>query len=182
MGTYWLFAAILDYPRSRVDGVLGELSAKLAVECPGSVSQLNEFRSAVAAMDLKKLQETYTDAFDMRPEATTNLSHHMFGEDARRGVFMAEIKGKMEALGIPMGTELPDHICLVLEYVERAPEDEKQPVIEDCLLPSLKKMDEVLTGCRNPYRYLLEALESFLKTRNLAGESELVSAGETRVG
>lgn len=185
MGIYSLFAEVLNYPFSQKDGEFGKLSERLAVECPAAVERLDEFRAAIGSMGLKKLQETYTEAFDLRPDATTNLSHHMFGEDARRGVFMAELKGKMMALGMSMGVELPDHICLILEFMDRAPDEERQPLIEDCLLPSLEKMDGVLTGCSNPYHYLLETLESFLKTQNQgdgSGGSELVSAGETRVG
>lgn len=181
MGIYSLFAGILDYPMHRIDGVLTEASRTLAAGCPDACAVLEEFRSAIEPMSLTRLQETYTDTFDMRPEGTTNLSYHMFGEDQRRGVFMAEIKGKMEALGLPLGVELPDHISLILRYMDRASDEERAILTEDCFLPSLKKMHEVIASCGSPYIYALEALEKFLKLRKPMAAAEMVSARETRV-
>lgn len=182
MGMYSLFSGILEYPGHPIDDSLEQLSGELAVECREASRHLHEFRAAIEGLSLKKLQETYTDAFDMRPEGTTNLSYHMFGEDARRGVFMAEMKGRMQDLDMSLGVELPDHISLILQYMDRAPDEERAPLIEDCLMPSLKKMDEVLSGCGNPYRYLIETLEQFLKVQNPVAAPELASAGESRLG
>ena len=72
---------------------------------------------------LGQLQEAYTNAFDLRPDCTPNLGYHLFGDDGRRGLFLAELKGRMEARGIPLGFELPDHISLLLRYLDAAEEE-----------------------------------------------------------
>src|SRR6185437_8143066 len=86
-----------------------------------------------------------------------NLSYHLFGDDGRRGLFLAELKGRMEALGIGFGSELPDHLSLVLLYMESA-ESDRPTLIEDCMLPALSRMVEVLAPTGNPYQHVLRAL------------------------
>ena len=121
------------------------------------------FQNAIAEKSLGLLQEAYTNAFDLRPDCTPNLGYHLFGDDGRRGLFLAELKGRMEIRGIRLGVELPDHITLLLRYVDIADEEERLPVIEDCLLPAVARMVEVLKPSGNPYEHALSALLSLIR-------------------
>ncbi len=80
----------------------------------------------------------------------------------------------MEARGIPLGFELPDHIALILRYLDIA-EEERPPVIEDCLLPAVSRMVEVLDHSGNPYEHVLRALLSLLRQQH---DAFAVSAAE----
>ncbi len=165
MTVYACFAEILDYPEHSIAKSVSDCIAELAGEIPEACALLRDFQTAVAGKDLGELQELYTNAFDLRPDCTPNLGYHMFGDDGRRGVFLAELKGRMEARGIPLGVELADHLCLVLRYLDVV-EEERAPMVEDCLIPSILRMMEVLGPGDNPYRYALHALLSLLRRQH----------------
>jgi nitrate reductase molybdenum cofactor assembly chaperone NarJ/NarW len=162
MPIYGLFADILDYPERSIAKSLGDCIGELTA-IPEAHAQLKNFQNAIAENSLGQLQEVYTNAFDLRPDCTPNLGYHLFGDDGRRGLFLAELKGRMEIRGIRLGVELPDHITLLLRYVDIADEEERLPVIEDCLLPAVARMVEVLKPSGNPYEHALSALLSLIR-------------------
>jgi nitrate reductase molybdenum cofactor assembly chaperone NarJ/NarW len=162
MPIYALFADILDYPERSIAKSLGDCIGELTA-IPEAHAQLKNFQNAIAENSLGQLQEVYTNAFDLRPDCTPNLGYHLFGDDGRRGLFLAELKGRMESRGIRPGVELPDHIALLLRYVDIADEEERLPVIEDCLLPAVARMVEVLKPSGNPYEHALSALLSLIR-------------------
>jgi nitrate reductase molybdenum cofactor assembly chaperone NarJ/NarW len=172
---YSRFAFILDYPQASITGLLDDCAAELALETPDAQAHLLDFRAAVAQKKLSQLQEVYTAAFDLRPDCTPNLGYHLFGDDARRGVFLAELKGRMEARGMALGVELPDHIAFILNYLDMV-EEERQAMIEDCLLPAITRMTEVLKDSKNPYEHALRALLRLLQQQHetLAASAEVV--------
>lgn len=164
MTMYSFFAEILEYPRRSVIEPVEECLAKLAQDAE-TRGHLAEFRNAMARKTLGQMQEDYTNAFDLRPECTPNLGYHLFGDDARRGLFLAELKGRMNTCGISTGLELPDHISLILTYLDLV-EAERPALIEDCLLTSVSRMAEVLAGNENPYEHTLHALLCFLRRQH----------------
>ena len=175
MTIYSAFALILDYPKGPITGPLDDCAAELALESPDALAHLFDFQAAVAQKTHSQLQEVYTAAFDLRPDCTPNLGYHLFGDDARRGVFLAELKGRMEARGMALGVELPDHIAFILNYLDLA-EEERSAVIEDCLLPAVTRMIEVLKDSGNPYEHALRALLRLLQQQleTLAASAEVV--------
>lgn len=163
MPIYGLFADILDYPERSIAKSLGDCIGELTPAIPDAPAQLKSFQNSIADKSLGQLQEAYTNAFDLRPDCTPNLGYHLFGDDGRRGLFLAELKGRMESRGIRPGVELPDHIALLLRYVDIADKEERIPVIEDCLLPAVARMVEVLKPSGNPYEHALSALLSLIR-------------------
>lgn len=175
MTIYSAFAVILDYPKAPITGLLGDCAAELALESPDALADLLDFQAAIAQKTPSQLQEVYTAAFDLRPDCTPNLGYHLFGDDARRGVFLAELKGRMEARGMALGVELPDHIAFILNYLDLA-EEERPAMIEDCLLPAVTRMIEVLKNSKNPYENALRSLLRLLQQQHetLAASAEVV--------
>jgi nitrate reductase delta subunit len=162
MAVYSLFAEILDYPERLITKLAADCIAELSAEFPEASSELRIFQSETVDKTLGQLQETYANAFDLRPDCTPNLGYHLFGDDGRRGLFLAELKGRMEARGISQGSELPDHLSLLLRYMDAAEED-RAPLVMDCLLPAVTRMLQVLEGCGNPYEHALRALLTLLR-------------------
>ena len=163
MPIYALFADILDYPERSIAKSLGDCIGELTAAIPEAHAHLKGFQNAIAEKSLGLLQEAYTNAFALRPDCTPNLGYHLFGDDGRRGLFLAELKGRMESRGIRLGVELPDHIALLLRYLDGADEVERHPAIEDCLLPAVARMVEVLKPSGNPYEHALSALLSLIR-------------------
>jgi len=174
MTAYSAFAGILDYPEDSLATLVDGCAASLAEEAPEARAHLLDFQAAITGKSLGHLQELYTDAFDLRPDCTPNLGYHVFGDDARRGVFLAELKGRMAAVDLALGVELPDHIVFILRYLDLA-EQERPVLIEDCLLPSITKMLAALENRNSPYEHVLRALLSLLRQQH---ESVVTAAGE----
>jgi len=162
MAIYPSLADILDYPVHPITRQVEGCAAELALRAPDAHAHLVEFQSALTGESLGQIQETYTNAFDLRPDCTTNLGYHLFGDDGRRGLFLAELKGRMEARGIAPGFELPDHISLLLRYMHIV-QEERSTLIEDCMLPAVSRMVEILGATENPYKHALRALLSLLQ-------------------
>lgn len=165
MSAYLAFSQILDYPTGPMNGLFDECNAELASEFPDADELLLKFRDVTAGTSLGVLEELYTNTFDLRPDCTMNLGYHLFGDDSRRGVFLAELKERMERSGIAIGVELPDHLSLVLRYVDAA-EEERSVLVQDCLLPALSRMTGVLESGGNPYQFVLRSLMLWLRLKH----------------
>ena len=177
MTIYAPFADVFDYPVAGIEEAANACAAGLARDCPEGCAHMTAFLAGIGGKTLGQLQELYTHAFDLRPDCTPNLGYHLFGDEGRRGLFLAELKGRLLARGVDCGSELPDHISLVLRYMDLA-EEEREALIEDCLLPAVARMAEILDAVDNPYKHALRALLAFLQRQHeAAGESaEVVSA------
>ncbi|MCZ2079541.1 MAG: hypothetical protein HUU41_07865 [Bryobacteraceae bacterium] len=162
MALYSLLATVFEYPEPALQESLSRCMAVLPPGASESYAQLADFESAVRGKSSGQLQEIYTSAFDLRPDCTLNLGYHLFGDDGRRGLFLAELKDRMEARGIPLGVELPDHLSLVLRYLDVADEEDRLCLIGDCLIPALSRITPQFERSGNPYRCVLQSLLSLI--------------------
>ena len=119
---------------------------------------LEKFRDSIAPLTNGALEEMYIQTFEMRAESALYAGHQIFGEDARRGIFMAGLKERYRALGISEGLELPDHLSVVLRYLDaQEPGEEKDELIGDCIVPAVRKVLQAIEG-KSPYTHALDAL------------------------
>ena len=64
------------------------------------------------------LQQDYVKTFDMVPEHSLHLTHHLFGDDRGRGPALVDLSEHYKGMGLGMKEgELPDYLPLILEYV-----------------------------------------------------------------
>lgn len=183
MTLYRSFAGVLTYPDGELEARAEECAANALRELPSVAELVGNFLSAQRELGTSRLQEIYASAFDMQPECTLNLSYHLFGEDQRRGLFLAKLKELYEQAGVDPGSELPDHLCLMLRYLgTEAGMAAKNDLIVDCLLPAVSKIRRGVDEAANPYRYLLDALLLWLKKETGSGAiASAAAAGEYRV-
>jgi nitrate reductase molybdenum cofactor assembly chaperone NarJ/NarW len=167
-GVYSLFADVLDYPCADVFAQAGLLAERVD-QGTEAADLLRRFEANLRGKTLGELQEVYTASFDMRPDCTPNLGCHLFGEDVRRNLFMAQLKERMVAHKVESGVELPDHFSLVLRLLDSlTDEDERLTLVEDCLLPGVNRILSALSqGCL--YADVLQALIISLKNEARAG-------------
>jgi nitrate reductase assembly molybdenum cofactor insertion protein NarJ len=80
-----------------------------------------------------------------------------WGENYRRGSFMAALKADMERHDVDLGGELPDHIEPILRYVAEVAEPLEE--LTEVLAGAVTTMGETLHEADpdNPYRHLLAA-------------------------
>jgi len=165
-GIYALFASVLDYPAAGVFSEARELSRQIAANDSEAADLAREFETALSGMRLEQLQEVYTSSFDMHPDCVPNLGCHIFGEDVRRNIFMAQLKERMDRAQVPKGVELPDHLSLVLRLLDLLEnKDEASALIEDCLIPGVAHILSALRQINgsSPYVSALQALLATLK-------------------
>jgi nitrate reductase delta subunit len=152
---YAAMAYLLDYPgRDFLDNI---------TQC--LVLSFGEIHSLLRAVDVQvndigiaRLQETYIETFDFHAQTSPYIGHHLFGEEIRRSLFMAELRGRYRECGAIENSELPDHLANVLRFlgIIQAGE-ERSELIHACLIPALRHMLGALKP-DNPYTPLLQAI------------------------
>lgn len=156
---YELFADVLDYPGLQVLASVKQCIALVAPRNPIAAEKLMKFEATSSARSLGWLQELYAKTFDFEPDGTPNTSYHLFGDDWRRSVFLAELKGIYESNSFETGSELPDHLCLVLRFLAlKGRGQQSSELVEECIIPAVRHMLLAVGQEDNPYKDALDAL------------------------
>jgi nitrate reductase delta subunit len=151
-----LLADLLAYPRGDL-AALARRARGLAVG--PAAAALERFAEAAEAEGAAGMQELYTATFDLRPACAPYLGVHLFGEDSPvRGPLLARLAELYAEAEFRPREELQDHVAEVLAFVAMAPPGPaRDDLVEDGLVPALRKMAEALGQGANPYRALLDA-------------------------
>ncbi len=135
-----------------------ELSAAVAAEHRGEVARhMRKFTDEVVALPLGRWEELHTSTLDLSAPVAPYVGHVVWGENYRRGAFMAELQRELNIAGIELAGELPDHIEPVLGYL--AAVSGPLPDLLDVLDGAVSDMHKTLTSAApdNPYCHLLAA-------------------------
>lgn len=151
---YASFARLLDYPAGGVPQAPD--AAQVSPEVRGLVEQ---FTADAAALGPGRLEEVYAATFDLQPECTLNMSHHLFADEWKRSAMLIELKSLFQRHALDHGSELPDHLCWILRLMATVPEDDElREVRTRLLVPALEALNKRMPAERNPYPPLLQAL------------------------
>lgn len=160
--SYEALARMLDYPeekhRLQVDYEL--VSAFLHKQRLNS--PISDFAGFAASSSLAALQEEYVATFDFNPATAPYLGHHLYGDNQKKGGYMIMLKQQFERFGYtPSGTELPDHLSVVLGFLAHLARQEenvtRQPFIAECVLPGMERLQTAFaTRQESPWRMLVE--------------------------
>ena len=142
-----LLADLLDYPRAALAEKGRECRDLVAPESESAADLLDAFLADLGCVSENKLEELYSDAFDLATMADTDVTchpyigHHLFGENYRRSRFMAGLAERYRVNGFEAGTELPDHIVVILRFLAHCPDAElAEEIVGEALLPGLARM------------------------------------------
>ena len=108
---------LMDYPDdeliSRLD-LLTEIVVALPVKLRAGLKQTIDYLSA---QPLYETQSKYVDTFDTRRRGCLFLTYFSNGETRKRGMALLRIKQVYIAQGLILtDDQLPDHLCVVLEF------------------------------------------------------------------
>ncbi len=132
---------------------------------------LRLFAAATARRSFEDLEDLYTRTFDLAPLCAPFLSVHLFGQESyRRARLMTGLAEAYTRTGFDRGTELPDHLAMVLQAAERFPDDEWRELVAKVLGRALARMQGSL-GADEPYRHLLQAVRLALGVADLPEEA-----------
>lgn len=114
--TVWQCGSLLlDYPTP--EQPLAAVRAA-ASELPASVrAPLLRFLDHRDSTDLTALQADYVATFDTRRRCNLFLTYFVHGDTRKRGMALLRFKQAYQAAGMQLADgELPDHLCVVLEF------------------------------------------------------------------
>ncbi|MBI4302797.1 MAG: nitrate reductase molybdenum cofactor assembly chaperone [Chloroflexi bacterium] len=159
-----LFANLLNYPNPDMAGVAEDCAREVEQSFPNLAGTMRTFANFVKGQSLEALEEFYTQTFDVTPASTLYVGYHLFGETPKRSAFLVKLEESYKACSFSGGTELADHLGVVLRFLSDAQEPEfVLPLLEECLLPVLTKMGKELTKNDNQYALVTGPLRVFLQ-------------------
>ncbi len=132
MRTFKALSLLLSYPSAEMQAAIPAIREVLAEEGIAPPGALDALLERVRTGDLYDLQEDYVLLFDRSRSLSLNLFEHLHGESRDRGGAMVDLLEMYRAGGLDLdGTELPDHLPVLLEYLSTRPLDEARDVLAD---------------------------------------------------
>ncbi len=168
---FGIFAPIFEYPTPDLTRQARECASILRESLPSGL--MGSFASYSETHPLGRMQEVYTRTFDLQPSCFPYVGYQLFGESYKRGDFLARLKGRCIECGLELGTELPDHLSMVLRFLARVGDgEESRELVSLCLVPALDKMVGSLGSEKNPYLWALQALSACIRSRRGEARTE----------
>jgi len=171
MQVYKLLSALLEYPDQELIDHLPELRDFVAQNPEidlAEKSALQGFIQHLQIADLTRLQADYVKTFDMTPENSLHLTHHLFGDDKNRGPALIDLGELYKDYGVEVVTnELPDYLPLILEFAAYLDDNEATVFLSDAK-KVLGVLTENLTKAESPYAALLSIIEGRATLTKLA--------------
>lgn len=168
---YKLLSVLLDYPDADVEANLPNMNA--LVESDNIISadekkELKKFMAWAEAKELTELQALYVQTFDLAPEHSLHLTHHLFGDDRGRGPALIDLSEYYKGFELkPVDSELPDFLPLILEFVSTLSEHETRIFLADAV-KVLTVLATNLEKAASPYAPLVRIIENHGRLARIA--------------
>ncbi len=161
IGTFKALSALLSYPSAELQDAIGEIGAILKDEAVVPAAQAKALLPLLQQLqtgDLFDLQESYVLLFDRSRTLSLNLFEHIHGDSRDRGGAMVDLLETYRAGGFDLvGSELPDHLPVLLEFIATQPQDTALGILADAG-PILAVLAERLARRETPYAAVLAVL------------------------
>lgn len=129
-----VLSVLLSYPGEDYLNQIKEIEA-IAADMPLDEfkNSINEFIAYIKTQSMVRLREIYTDAFDVSPATTMNLTYHILGDNEKRAGMLTRLQQVYQDAGYErISGELPDYLPLLLEFLSVCPEDTDVKLIWEC--------------------------------------------------
>lgn len=144
---YAALAEMFRYPTYRLKTFSGKWSEIVDKYDPALHSELEPFLKHISEKPLTFQQEYFVATFDVQPLCILDTGYVLFGEDYKRGQFMANLSMEHRKAGNSCGMELPDHLPNVLCLLSKMKDDEMAEELTCSLL--IPAVESMITGFRN---------------------------------
>lgn len=153
---------LLDYPD---EGVLGraELVRSASLELPAAIGDsIRSFLDHLESTPLPELQADYVETFDNRRRCNLFLTYFAHGDTRKRGMALLRFKQTYLRAGFELDdAELPDHLCVVLEFAATIDRDLGRDLMLDHRA-GLELLRLSLRDMHSPWASLLDAVTATL--------------------
>ena len=118
-------ALLLGYPDGNLRLLLPALIEAIDAEGALPATRRAEIRNLAKQMQLAdplEVEARYVELFDRGRSTSLHLFEHVHGDSRDRGPAMVDLLKTYETAGLRLdGKELPDHLCVVLEFASSQP-------------------------------------------------------------
>ena len=159
----WQCASLLlDYPDEHLLDRAGLLRSASQGLPPGIGDSVRAFLDHLGSTPLPELQADYVETFDTRRRCNLFLTYFAHGDTRKRGMALLRFKQTYLRAGFVLDeAELPDHLCVVLEFAATV----DQGLGRDLMLDhraGLELLRLSLHDARSPYAAALDAVTATL--------------------
>lgn len=161
--SWQIVSLLLDYPDERLVELLPVLRGS-AAGLPDEVREpLGRFLEHAGATPLPALQADYVDTFDVTRRCALHLTYFLHGDTRKRGAALVQIKQAYRQAGVEVdeGVELPDHLCVVLEFGATQDAATAWKLLNDHRV-GIELLHTALLGRRSPWLDVVRALRATL--------------------
>lgn len=179
MKTFKALSLLLTYPSAALQEAIPGIEAALRDDGllgPKRMQMLAPLLTKLHERDLYDLQERYVLLFDRSRTLSLNLFEHIHGEGRDRGGAMVDLIEMYRNGGFDLvGSELPDHLPVLLEFLSTRPLADAREILTDAG-HILVALGERLTRRDTPYAAVLEALVAIAEADPASEEVETLLA------
>ncbi len=118
LATSWqVISLLLEYPSEQLVGRLPLLRAAITGLPTPIRMPLARFIGHAEATSLDRMQRDYVETFDIARRCCLYLTYFAHGDTRKRGLALVQFKQAFRRAGVEFDAdELPDHLCVVLEF------------------------------------------------------------------
>lgn len=161
--TVWQSVSLLlDYPDEQVLGHTG-LIRSASQELPVTIGDsIRDFLAHLESTPLPELQADYVETFDNRRRCNLFLTYFAHGDTRKRGMALLRFKQTYLQAGFVLDdAELPDHLCVVLEFAATIDRDLGRDLMLDHRA-GLELLRLSLRDMGSPWASLIDAITATL--------------------
>ena len=118
-------SALMGYPDAQLRSHLPELLQAIDQEAVIPAARrdaLHAFATEITRLDPMEVEARYVETFDRGRATSLHMFEHIHGDSRERGPAMVDLVQTYEKAGLMMSPdELPDHLCVVLEFASTQP-------------------------------------------------------------
>lgn len=162
MSIFRILSVLLQYPQQELLDAVMDIRDMLK-DIPLSTEHnaaLEKYLQRLESTQLTTLQEEYVQTFDLVPEYSLHLTHHLFGDERGRGPALIDLAEYYKEYGLLADeTELPDYLPLILEFSSELEETEANVFLSQTV-KVLQQLAVNLEKADSPYAPLIRVVES----------------------
>lgn len=118
-------ALLLGYPddklRTHLSALIETIDQEAAIP-QARRAELRALASELARLDPMEVESRYVETFDRGRATSLHLFEHVHGDSRARGPALVDLAQTYEKAGLNLSPdELPDHLCVVLEFASTQP-------------------------------------------------------------
>ncbi len=154
-------ALLLNYPDDALRQALPELLKAIDDEAALPAARRAEIRALaqeLAQQETLDAEARYVETFDRGRSTSLHMFEHVHGDSRDRGPAMIDLTQTYEKAGLLLGPdELPDHLCVVLEFASTQPPQVARDFLGE-MAHILNAIFSALLKRQSPYATLVAAV------------------------